>query len=342
MVKLVKYEAARKALEEAKSIDEVKDIRDKAEAMRAYARQAKDNEMMFWAAELKLRAERKAGRLLLELGLSSGRPSKSSHGGRISKYGITWNQSSRWQREASLSEGDFEVWLSAHRGESIPTSAGLRNHIKRQNAQQDSGPHRTDATADLAVLAESGAKFSAICADPPWSFKVYSGKGKSRSAESHYDTMTQEDIEALGEHVKGLSDKNCALFLWAVMPQLPEAFRVIEAWGFAYKTCAFNWVKRNRSGSGFFMGMGYWTRSNAELCLLATKGSPQRLAMNVEQLIVSPVGEHSSKPEEAKDRIERLVNGPYLELFARRKRHGWTVWGNDIRDDLFSPEVAAE
>jgi N6-adenosine-specific RNA methylase IME4 len=78
------------------------------------------------------------------------------------------------------------------------------------------------------------------------------------------------------------------------------------------------------------MGMGYWTRSNAELCLLATRGRPMRWAMDVPQVIMSPVGEHSEKPEEARRRIERLVSGPYLELFARRAAPGWTTWGNEM------------
>jgi N6-adenosine-specific RNA methylase IME4 len=113
------------------------------------------------------------------------------------------------------------------------------------------------------------------------------------------------------------------------MPMLPVAFEVIAAWGFTYKTDAFVWVKQNRSGAGLFTGMGYWTRSNAELCLLATRGRPQRRNRDVRQIILSPVQEHSRKPDEAAYRIQRLVAGPYLELYARRPNPGWRVWGNE-------------
>lgn len=179
-----------------------------------------------------------------------------------------------------------------------------------------------------------GEKFGVIYADPPWSFRVYSGKGKKRSAERHYDTMSQEDIEAMGEEIKEITADDCGLFMWVVMPQLPEALRVIEAWGFEYKTCGFTWAKRTQENMGWHWGMGYWTRSNAELCLFATKGSPKRQAMDVEQLVVAPVGAHSSKPEIVAERIETLIDGPYLEIFGRRPRKGWTVLGNQVEADL--------
>jgi N6-adenosine-specific RNA methylase IME4 len=181
---------------------------------------------------------------------------------------------------------------------------------------------------DLISLAKSGQKFSVIYADPPWTFEVYSGKGKERSAERHYDTMSLEAIAELP--VADLAAEDCALLLWAVWPELPGALDIIKRWGFTYKTVGFVWVKQNRSGEGIFTGMGYWTRANTEPCLLATRGSPKRLAMDVPQVILSPVAAHSEKPEEAASRIMRLVPGPHLELFARQSREGWTTWGNEI------------
>ena len=175
-------------------------------------------------------------------------------------------------------------------------------------------------------LPPSDRKYSVIYADPPWSFDVWSGEGKDRSAENHYPTMTQAEIEALP--VGALAADDCALFMWAVMPQLPEALRVIEAWGFDYKTCAFVWVKQTQDEERFATGMGYWTRANAEVCLLATRGSPARLNADVHQVVLAPRSEHSRKPEEVAARIERLVPGPYIELFARRPREGWEAWGN--------------
>jgi N6-adenosine-specific RNA methylase IME4 len=117
--------------------------------------------------------------------------------------------------------------------------------------------------------------------------------------------------------------------LWAVWPVLDDALEVITAWGFEYQTAGFVWVKQNSSGS-LFMGMGYHTRANTEPCLLATRGNPPRLADDVHQVIMAPVGEHSAKPDEAYRRIRRLYPGPCLELFARKRRENWTVWGNEV------------
>jgi N6-adenosine-specific RNA methylase IME4 len=114
-------------------------------------------------------------------------------------------------------------------------------------------------------------------------------------------------------------------------PLLPVGLEVITAWGSAYKTVGFTWVKTTQDGTGFPIGCGYWTRANAELCLLATRGQPQRLSRSVRQLIVSPRREHSRKPDEIYDRIEELVPGPYLELFARNRRPGWGSWGHEVQ-----------
>ena len=192
---------------------------------------------------------------------------------------------------------------------------------------------------DLDTLVKPGQRYPVIYADPPWEFKVYSGKGKQRSAERHYDTMTIDDIKALGEKVDRLAAEDAALFLWAVWPELPGALEVIASWGFEYKTAGFVWVKQvSETNPDPFTGMGYWTRANSEPCLLATRGSPQRDAKDVPQVIMAPVGEHSQKPDEARSRIERLLVGPYLELFGRDPVPGWTVWGNEVEMGLEAAE----
>ena len=117
-------------------------------------------------------------------------------------------------------------------------------------------------------------KYNVIYADPPWSYKVWSKKGAGRSAESHYPTMSTEDIKALP--VSRLADRDCVLFLWITFPMLREGWGVIDAWGFTFKTVAFVWVKQCRKSDNLFTGMGYWTRANAEICLLATRGRPKR------------------------------------------------------------------
>lgn len=185
--------------------------------------------------------------------------------------------------------------------------------------------------------------FKAILADPPWQFKTWNkattvqARGSTStytSASVHYRTMAAADIAALP--VESVAADDSVLFLWACWPMLKEAFALIDAWGFTYKTCAFDWMKARtqqidifRDDADALMGMGYWTRANSEPCLLATRGKPKRLNADVRQGIIEPRREHSRKPDCVHGRIERLVGGPYLELFGRAPRPNWTVWGNE-------------
>jgi N6-adenosine-specific RNA methylase IME4 len=169
--------------------------------------------------------------------------------------------------------------------------------------------------------------YTAILADPPWTFVTRSGKGKGRSAEQHYPCMTIEDIKRLP--VAHAAGRHAALFLWITDPHLKLGLKVMEAWGFEYKTVAFTWGKLNKKSPGFFTGMGYWTRANPEMCLFGTRGAPKRLHKDVRQLIIAKRREHSRKPDEQYSRIERLVPGPYLELFGRTAAPGWDVWTNE-------------
>ena len=142
--------------------------------------------------------------------------------------------------------------------------------------------------------------------------------------------MKVEAIRAMP--VETLAAKDCALFLWATFPNLLEAFSVIKAWGFTYKTVAFVWVKQNRKTPSLFWGLGYWTRANAEICLLATKGQPKRQNAGVHQVIISPVEEHSKKPDVVRERIVELMGDvPRVELFARQSVPGWDAWGNEVQ-----------
>lgn len=172
-------------------------------------------------------------------------------------------------------------------------------------------------------------KYNIIYADPPWVFQAWSSKGNDRSAEKHYPTMTIEEIKALP--VREITAKDAILFLWATFPTLDKAFQVINAWGFVYKTVAFVWVKQNKTIPTLFWGMGYWTRSNAEICLLATKGNIKRQASNVHQVIMQPVETHSKKPGIIREKIVALIGDlPRIELFAREKIPGWHSWGNEV------------
>lgn len=170
-------------------------------------------------------------------------------------------------------------------------------------------------------------RYAVICADPPWRFSVWSDKGKGRSAERFYDVMSLPDIKAMP--IADVAAPDCALFLWATNPMVPQALSVIEAWGFKYQTVGFTWAKRTPTDRAWHMGLGYWNRQNTEQCFFATRGKPKRVARDVRQLIVAPRREHSRKPDEAYQRIERLLAGPYLELFSRQQRPGWVTWGNE-------------
>lgn len=186
--------------------------------------------------------------------------------------------------------------------------------------------------------------FGCICADPPWYFRPYSTKAQrddgSRAIERHYDTMKLADIAALP--VREISARDAHLFLWATGPCLPQAFEVMAAWGFRYSGMGFVWIKQRRSfdphqvrmlpnvESDLHVGLGFTTRKNAEFLLLGRRGNAKRIAKDVREVIMAPAREHSRKPDEAYRRIERYCGGPYLEMFARTTRPGWSAWGNEI------------
>ena len=173
-------------------------------------------------------------------------------------------------------------------------------------------------------------RYSIIYADPPWSYKVWpKATGSGRSASSHYKTMEKNEIAALP--ISDIAEKDCVLFLWVTAPCLVEGIELCKSWGFTYKTIGFVWVKRNKKSPSWFWGLGYWTRANAEFCLIATKGHPKRVGKGVHQVIDTPIEEHSKKPDEVRRRIVELMGGKSrIELFARQRAKGWDSWGNEI------------
>lgn len=175
-------------------------------------------------------------------------------------------------------------------------------------------------------------KYQIIYADPPWSYKDKALSG-NRGAGCKYQVMDVKDIAKID--VEGVADDNCVLFMWVTMPKLNECFDLIKSWGFEYKTVAFTWVKLNKKSGTPFMGMGRWTRANAEVCLLATKGNPKRISASVHSVVMSPIQKHSQKPDEVRRRIVKLLGDlPRLEMFAREKTDGWDVFGNEVESDV--------
>lgn len=189
--------------------------------------------------------------------------------------------------------------------------------------------------------------FTVAVIDWPWSFKTHSEKGQGRSPK--YEKLGIEYARAMP--IPDVMRLNSAIIMWTSGPYLFQAHDICRTWGYRYSTYAFVWAKLNKKQAGRFalvnddaiwkMTTGYWTRANCEIALLYTRGHPKRVSKSVRQLIVTPYdGVHSRKPEEAQDRIEKLLEGPYLEVFARRYRPGWTCIGNeldglDIVDSLY-------
>jgi N6-adenosine-specific RNA methylase IME4 len=164
--------------------------------------------------------------------------------------------------------------------------------------------------------------FGCILADPPWAFRSYGGASRAPTQGAQpYPVMSLDDIKALP--VANVAAKDCLLFMWTVSHLQSEAIDVARAWGFRPVSVAFVWDKGR-------MGMGYWTRQEVEICHLFKRGKPRRQSKGVRSLIRAPRREHSRKPDEQYGRIEALVSGPYLEMFARQARPGWTAWGNEV------------
>lgn len=182
-------------------------------------------------------------------------------------------------------------------------------------------------------IYNTNKKYNIIYADPPWQYKVWSrDTGLGRSAESHYHTMPKKDIQDMKPVINKISNKDSALFLWVTAPCLLEGIELIEKWGFTYKTIAFVWIKQNKKSDSLFLGMGYYTRANAELCLLATRGRPlKRKSRAVHSVVLSKIREHSRKPDEVRERIVELFGDlSRIELFARQQTPGWDCWGNEV------------
>lgn len=173
-------------------------------------------------------------------------------------------------------------------------------------------------------------KYKIIYADPPWSYK--NGKGHPRwagDALAHYPTMSIEDIKALP--VQEIADKDSILFLWVTFPNFQEGLDTLKAWGFEYKTLGFSWIKLNPKNGKPFFGVGYYTKSNCEVCLIGVKGKAPKESNKVSSVIMEPRGKHSKKPTIVRDKIVELCGDlSRIELFARESAEGWDVWGNEV------------
>jgi N6-adenosine-specific RNA methylase IME4 len=274
--------------------------------------------------------------------------------------GIDKNLARQARTLGAMDAAEFEATIADARDK---VARAVRNAVREVEIRQEREAYsaRTKqggSIADLIALADSGYRASVIFVDVPSRFMAYSSKGRQRSAERHYETMDVPEIKAMAAVIRRLAAENCALLYWTSGPYNAAALEIIETWGFDYKSWVFVWVKtkpssgvlelEDLSSKDLHWGTGFNSRGNVEAVLLAKRGSPLRLAADVHQVIVAPVGEHSAKPDETYRRIERLYPGPYLELFARKPRAGWTTWGDelpplsvDCRGDVTPAELEA-
>lgn len=332
---LVKLEGAVRTLAEAKTLDEVKHIHDIAQAAAEYARAAKLGlEAQNYAAEVKIRAERKAGELLagLERGGGGDRRSQlfqaSSVGNLESDYhavledtGTTYQTANRWQKMAALPEEALEEFIAETKATNaeLTTSGVLR--FERELARAAVAQERQDAPP-----LPTG-KYRVFYADPPWSYGnsgVIGPNDNYGHVQRHYPSMSIAELCAMGPAVRDMAEDNAVLFMWVTSPLLEACFEVVRAWGFKYKT-SFVWDKVRHN-------FGHYNSVRHELLLVCTRGSctpdSPKLYDSVQTIERSEV--HSQKPDEFRDIIEDLYKyGARIELFARNAANGWEVWGNE-------------
>ena len=202
----------------------------------------------------------------------------------------------------------------------------------------------SDSTAHQRIGFGSSilrADYGALLVDPPWQFRSWSDKGRNRCpdamvrqkglAERHYSVMSQADLTNLP--IASIAASDSVLFMWIVACHLPEGLELGTAWGVKFKGLAVDWVKQTKDSDGLAFGMGYWTRQQTEQCWLFTRGHPKVNSHSVRQAIMAPRREHSRKPDEIYERVETLVSGPYIELFARHRWPGWDSWGNQLENE---------
>ena len=221
----------------------------------------------------------------------------------------------------------------------IEALAGALGHglqlARKPDAERVAAEEERTATAGAAALLRStpGGPFSTVLADPPWRFKNRTGKvAPEHRRLSRYDTMTVAQICALP--VSELLAETAHLYLWAPNALIAEGLQVMEAWGFTYKSNLI-WAKRRKDGGPDGRGVGFYFRNTTELILFGVKGSMRTLPPGRRQvnIIETRKREHSRKPDALYDVVEACSPGPYLEMFARHPRRGWSVFGDESAED---------
>ena len=330
MTGLAKLEQATRMLAEIRTLGDAKQVASLAAAATEYARKAKLGlEAQNHAASIKIKAERKAGEILAKL--KRGKPIKRGSCGEVatrSEYRSALDNAkadirdaNRWQQVAAIPADRFESWAEEKKAEGAELStSGLLREVGREVKRADRIAKMGEIAKGNAPLSIVGKRFPILLCDPPWRYDHC--ETENRAIENQYPTMTLEEICAL--EVAGSTTDDAVLYLWSTSPKLYESMKVLDAWGFSYRTCLV-WDKEK-------IGMGYWARQQHELLLVATRGNPPTPAPEDRPASVirsSRPAKHSEKPVEAYEIIEKMwPTLPKLEMFCRSHRQGWTAWGN--------------
>jgi N6-adenosine-specific RNA methylase IME4 len=316
---LVHFDTARRELALASSLDEVKMLRDKAEALRQYVRQQGASlEMQNQCAEIKLRAERKAGEMLAERDTDL-HPVSREH---ILPEGITHAQSHRWQLEASLPEDEFERHVAETKaeGQELTSASVLRlaARVQRQEAVK--------AVSTIEQNLDGATKYRCIVIDPPWPVQKIEREVRPNQGQAlDYPIMTLDEIGAL-PILDQADPTGCHLYLWVTHKYLPVGLCLLERWGFDYQ-CVLTWVKN----VGF---TPYSWMYSTEHCLFAHVGNLSLLKLGLRLDFGGKVREHSRKPDEFYNLVRMASPWPRLDMFSRELHEGFEQWGNET--DRFS------
>jgi N6-adenosine-specific RNA methylase IME4 len=329
---LIKYNAACRAIAAARRVDEVKSIKDKSEALRAYARQVKNPQLEADAWEIRKRAEDRLGEMSAALDRAPGQGGhrrkalpaggKSLKQATLKAVGISTSAANRYEQFNRLPEAEKERRISQGRAV-IEAGKSAADAIIRQD---DKKARRALRERDLGSkqVALPDRRYGVIVADPEWQFEPWSHEtGMDRAAANHYPTSVLPVIAS--RLVETIAARDCVLFLWATIPMLPHALTVMAAWGFDYKS-HYAWGKDK-------FGTGYWNREKHELLLIGTRGNIPCPAPGEQwdSLVIAPRGEHSAKPQVFLKMVEHYFPSlPKIELNRRgRARPGWDAWGNE-------------
>jgi N6-adenosine-specific RNA methylase IME4 len=325
---LVRYDAACRAIAEAKAVDEAKNIRDKAEAMRAYARQAKNKQLEVDAAEIRFRAERRLGQLMTAAKdakqIAEGRPPKNGSGGdpfsrvTLAEAGIDKHLADRARKTAAVPDDEFEGIVG-----------GWRDRVQKENERVvtnllAAGQRAANKRTARAAVAPPQGKYGTIVIDPPWPMQKIEREVRPNQTGFDDPTMTEEDLVAFGATIGRCAAEHCHLFMWTTQKFLPMALRLLEAWGFRY-VLAMVWHK-----TGGFQPVGL-PQFNCEFVVYARSGSPEFVdtkAFNT--CFTAERREHSRKPDAFYDLIRRVTAAGRIDIFSREAREGFDQYGNEI------------